>query len=285
MNPTYKHNLLSAFYLWFDHHLTDKVAAYTNMDSDFYYYADERITNKTVYGAPFKQFIYDDSVTSATVIASVSGDGGLIPKGTSGMKVDFNEGRIIFDNTVATDLNISGSFAVKDFNIYITNENEEDLIMEKKFKNNARYTRTETYVAPYDQATPAVFLSHEGAQNQPFALGGEDATMSRIKAIIFAEDMFKLDGILSVFEDTNEKCVSKIPFTGAPLGEYGDIKAGAYPTGFNYNDIAANYNTDTFYIKEAITSKFRDRASKAIAPGLFIGFIDFEVEQYRYPRL
>lgn len=285
MKVQYKHEILSSFVLWFDHYLSDHAEAYQNVESNFYYYPDEMLTNKTVYGAPFKQFIYDTSVSGANIITSVSGDGQLIPKGTSGMKIDYNEGRILFDNTVSTGINISGSYAVKDFNIYISNQTEEELVVEGKFKNNSRYSRIETYVPPYDQATPAVFISLEGGENIPFAFGGEDETRTMIKAVVLTEDLYQLDGILSVFEDSRQLCVSKIPFTGAPLGEYGDIKSGAYPTGFNYDTISNNYNTDNYYIDSVNTSKLEDEVRKNIPSNLFIGFIDFEVIQPRFPRL
>jgi len=271
-------------FLWVDHFLADKGTAYSNIESNFYHYTDVRITDKVIYGSPFKQFIYDDSV-SGSIPVTISGDGQLIPKGTSGMKVDYNEGRIIFNSDVSTGIGLSGSYSVKDFNIYTTNQNEEEIVVEGKYKNNSRRTRTLTNVTPYDIATPAIFLSLEGGGNEAFAFGGEDETMTQLKAVILAEDIFHLDGALSIFKDSRELCVSNIPFTGSPLGEYGDIKSGAYPTGFNYNDIAANYNTDNYQLDSVTTSKLSDEVRKEIPSNLFVGFVDFEIKQYRFPRV
>lgn len=284
MKILYDHNMLSSFYLWFDSHLSDKATAYTNLESTFYNYADERLTNKTVFGSPFKQFVFNDAVSGANIITTISGDGSIIAKGTSGMKIDYNEGRVIFDNGMSSNLSVSGSFAVKDFNIYISNQTEEELILEGNFENNPRFTTTQQQVKPYDYVTPAVFLSIEGGGNEPYAFGGEDMTTTRIKAVVLAEDVYKLDGILSIFKDSPQTCISKIPFTGAPLGEFNDIKSH-YVTGFNYNDVAANYDTDVYHVKVATVSKFSDRAKKAIPSTLFVGFIDFEVEQNRFPRI
>ena len=40
-----------------------------------------------------------------------------------------------------------------------------------------------------------------------------------------------------------------------------------------------------YFIDEVVTSKLSDKARKSLSNDLFIGFIDFEIHQQRFPRL
>lgn len=284
MKPVFHHELFNSFYLWFDSFLTRRGEAYKEITSNFYYYEDDQLPNNVVFGSPFKQFIYDKSC-GATVIESVSGDGSLITKGTSGMKIDYDNGRIIFDSDFDTGISISGTFSVKDFNVYPAVENEEELINENKYELNSRYNETLTYIKPYSPVMPAAFLSIESTKNEEFAIGGEDKSVCDCKAVVFAQNIYELDGILSVFSDAHQTVFSNIPFSGMPLNEYGDIKESHYPSGYYYTDIADANKNSTYMVKEVYTSKLSDSIRKILAPNVFVGFIDFEIHKYRFPRL
>lgn len=283
MKPLYQHELLTSFYLWFEHYLMEKGEAYKTYSTDFYYYPDERVQNKVVFGSPYKQWVYDKSITAAQINPLISGDSGLITEGTNGLTYDYENGRVLFDSTYPTGANISGTYTVKDFNVYISNQTEEALITAGKYKTNSRYGRTLTYVPPYDQATPAAFLSLGSTRNEPFAFGGYDNTITDINAVVFAEDLYQLDGVLSIFADSMDVLFGNIPFTGSPLGEYNNIKS-AYPTGYDYNNTASTNDGEKYIIERATVSKISDSANKKIPVDLFVGFIDFEIYKYRFPR-
>ena len=281
MKALYQHVLLNSFYLWFDNFLTKKGSAYKNYRTDLYHYTDERVQNKVVFGSPYKQWVYDKNITDAVVNPLISGDSGAIAEGTSGLTFDFDNGRILFDSDFNTGNNISGNFTVKDFNVYIANQTEETMITEGKYKTNSRYGRTLTYVPPYDQATPAAFLSLGATTNEPFAFGGIDNTITDITAVIFAENIYQLDGALSVMADSAESVFGNIPFTGSPLTEYGDVKS-EYSTGYDYANVASD--GDYYMINKVNVSKVSDSSNKTIPVDLFVGFVDFEVYKYRMPR-
>jgi len=284
MKPTYQHRLLTSFYMWFDNYLLLKGDAYKNFQgTDFYNYADEQITNKTVFGSPYKQWVYDKSIASAEAVPSISGDDGALAAGESGMIVDYENGRVLFDDSVSTSANISGGYSVKNFNTYVSNQNEESLIIEGKYKLNARYTRELTYVQPYEEVVPAVFLSTTTTTNEPFAFGGTDNTITQITAVAFAENTYQLDGVLSIFADSSKEVFKNVPYTGAPLDEFGDVKS-SYSTGYDYNNVANNYPTDICFIQNTTVSKISDRMDKFIPLPLYVGFMDFEINKYRNPR-
>lgn len=285
MIPTFSHNVNNSFFLWFDNYLANKLEAHKTYTTKFYYYNDARLGgNKITYGSPYKQFVYDNNVAGATIPSGLTVDGTFLSTGTSGMMFDFDNGRVIFDSGVSTGLNITGTYTVKEFNTYITDKTEESLIVENKFIENSRFTVTESYIPPYDAVTPAIFISTSNIENEPFALGGQDETKISMKGVIFAENLYQVDGILSACADAAERCFNLIPMTKHPLAEFRNIKTGLYPTGYDYASVSSDYSADKVFIYDVGTSKMRDNISKEINPTLNIGFIDFELGNIRYPR-
>ena len=76
----------------------------------------------------------------------------------------------------------------------------------------------------------------------------------------------------------------KIKFEDHPLTEYGDSVDFFYNALINQRVIESNHR-DLCYIGSATVSKLSDRVSKRIDPTLFVGFIDFSISSYRFPRL
>jgi hypothetical protein len=281
MKPQFKHELMTSFMLWFDHELLQKGEAYSNQTGFLYYDDDSRLPSPyKAYASPYKQWVNDSSIfgdTNPVIPTSFNGY-----DRTDNIIFDFENGRIIeTGGAFSTNEVLSGTFAVKDFNIYLTNETEEDLILENKFQSNSRYSMSPSGVKPYDQMTPAIFINSEFMTNEGFAFGGEDKTTSIIKAVVLAEDSYQLDGVLSIFADSARKSFSKIPFSGHPATEYGDIKNGSY----NYISLNNSYSaSNPYYIEDVTVSKFSERAQNKVPGGIQVGFIDFEVSTIRFPR-
>ena len=281
MKPQHQHELMTSFLLWFDHELQQQGEAYSNHTGTLYRYEDSRLPSSyKVYASPYKQWVSDSSVTGSvnpTIPTEFNGSGR-----NEGIIFDFENGRIIeTGGNFGDNETITGSFAVKDFNVYLTNETEEDLIIESKFKSNGRYTQLPDAVEPYDQMTPAIFINCEYAQNQGFAFGGEELTTNTVKAVVLSEDSYHLDGVLSIFADSARKTFTKIPFSGHPVTEYGDIKGGE----FNYTGLSSDYSTSNpYFIEDVAVSKFSQRAGSKLPGDLKVGFIDFEISMARFPR-
>ena len=280
MKPQYQHNLMTSFLLWFDHELLQEGEAYSNKTGKLYSRSDSRLpTSYSSFQSNYKQWVNDSSVLGSTnpiIPTQFMGSGR-----SDNFIFDFENGRIIETGEATISSDITGTFAVKDFNIYLTNETEEDLILENKFKLNSRYTQNSSGVKPYDQMTPAVFLNSEFMQNEPFAFGGEDLTKNTIKAVVLAENNYQLDGVLSIFADTARKSFAKMPFSGHPATEYGDIKGGVY----NYTGLRSTYlNSNPYYIEDVVVSKFSERAQNQVPGDIKVGFIDFDISTARFPR-
>jgi hypothetical protein len=306
MKPQFQHTLVTSFYLWFDNYIQKYGEAYDNKTGIFYPMSDDRLdSDYNVYSSPYKQFIFDSGLNSGVVnyqgtegplvLDRISGetDGGVsfeIDRGTSGLHIDYENGRVFFTGDAngrfpGDNLSFSGRFGVKDFNLYITNETEEDLVIENKFKTNDRFGNIQnTGVEPYDQVLPAIFISSETVQNEPFAFGGLDITRTNVKAVVLTSDLYCLDCVLSLAADAQKRSFTEIGFENFPITELGDIKTGTYPTGYSYNQLETDNTSDLFHIEEVTVSKLSDRVRKKI-PNIFVGFIDFELHKYRSPRI
>jgi hypothetical protein len=279
MKAQFQHNLTSSFFMWFDNFLLTKGEAYTNKTGEFFYYDDTLVdSDYTVFGSPYKQWVSDSSIDGATVPTGVYVNGNLSGR-ADGIVLDFDNGRALAAGVSSTDT-VTGSFAVKDFNIYFTNDTEDDLIIENKYVVNSRVpSGPYTYITPYDDVAPAIFLAASTLENKPFALGGMMDTVVLMKAVVISDDPYKLDGALSIFGDSVNEVIEPIPMSGFPYTELGDLKGDSY----NYTGVKEGYAGETpYFIDKVRTSKLSDRARKAVANELYIGFIDFDVQQHRY---
>ena len=200
MKPQFQHEITTSFALWIDNYLLKKGEAFKNHTTNLYYMEDSRLAaGLSAFSSPFKQWVFDESIANADIPSEVTINGVATPR-SSTLIFDFQNGRIITTGTSPTDT-IQASYAVKDFNIYVTNETEENLIVESKFDVNSRFKTEETPIPAYDQVLPAIFINVTNNLNDPFTLGGEDQTTTDIRCVVMAENIFQLDGALSIFND------------------------------------------------------------------------------------
>jgi len=287
MIEQYHHKVTNSIMLWFDNYLLSKGNAYTNFSGvNFFNYDDERLdSNYEAYGSPYKQWVCDSSIVGADIpdgiIVGNTPSGAYNPStsGRGGMAIDFDNGRILIEGN-NKNYEVNCGFAVKDFNIYFTNETEEDLIAENKYVMNSRVPRPEeSNIDPYDFVMPAIFITINTSNNKGFAFGGMEETTIMATASILAEDSYQLDGVLSIFSDSKNECIPVIPLEKHPYNEFNDLKNGYY----NYQELSDEYkNSNKLYINNASTSKLTDRARKSLTNEIFVGFVDFEIQQHRF---
>jgi hypothetical protein len=246
------------------------------------------------YNSEYKQWVYDGDVAGATIPSGVyidTGDGAynFCERGQSGLKMDFDNGRVLLSGAsfpaTYDSLKITGSFSVKDINIYLADDTEENLVIQNKYNVNSRTTPAYgkgTGLVPYEQVAPAAFASMERTLNTPFAFGGEDMTHMYYRVIFFAENLYQLDGVMALCADSFNAGVVNIGYNDYPLDEYGDLKTGY----FSYTETARNSAIipRLMFVDDVNSSKISDRLTKTTNPDLYLGFVDFEVNQARFPR-
>ena len=295
MKPQFQHEIVTSFAMWLENHILRKGSSFSNKsDQDFFYQTDDRLDDDYIsFACPHKQWVTDSSIADANIIDSVTVDGKTISRNTSGVRFDFDNGRVIIPSSgvavgrssvVATSAStVKGTYSVKDFNVYITDQTEEELLLESQFDVNSRFSQEVTEgIKPYDQVVPAIFLSYESSANDPFAFGGQDMTRTNIRCVIFAENSYQLDGLFSILNDSNDLNITNVGFNEHPLNEFGDLKYGDY----NYSDLIDRYfqYRSIAIIDKVRVSKLNDRVAKKTHPGLFLGFADFELISVRTPR-
>jgi hypothetical protein len=271
----------SSFFFWAQNALLNEGQAYINYTSKLHYQPDPRLgSNYVTYSAPFKQWIYDRGVQGATICSGISGAISL-NSNQSGLKIDYDNGRVILPSSFGTGLNISGSYSFKEFNFYLPNETEEDLLTTSKFYLNSRYNQNPTgKLPPYSMVTPAIFINSLANSNKGFALGGEKQTNTSLSMVVMAETVAQLNGAISFFTD---KCHKVFPYHDFdPIGPFGDVKTGQFPSGFNYNSIVNQYGVpgNLLYIESVRGSKLSD--SFKGNDRNFVGLIDFEISKERF---
>lgn len=283
--PQFIHKVNSSFFLWADHILLDRGQAYTNTTGAFTNYTDEKLPDAfEAFGCPHKEWVADSSVSGA-VVPSGFYVGGTFQARANSFNLDFINGRVITSG-ISTSQSITGSYSVKDFNIYSTNQDEESLIVEICENYSAQYNTIGTdistpYLPPYSQKVPAIFINTQTQENLPFALGGLDNSKVRVNMTIFAKTPYELDGVLGLFADTSDEVFKELPLESAPMTEWGDIKNGNY----NYNNLVAASGIHNISIDSVKTSKVSDSLKRSLKTELYIGFADFELSQPRNPRV
>lgn len=300
MKPQFQHEATTSFALWLDHHLCKNAEAFENKEGNLYYQEDDRLPKYpddpygfVSYASEYKQWVYNDDVEGAKIPNGVFIDEGngyeFCERGEKGLILDFDNGRVLLDGEAFGEnyknLLIKCEFSVKDINMYLTDDTEESLVLENKLNINSRSVPDlgkGIGVNPYEHVAPAAFVSMERTANTPYALGGEDLTHLYYRVVFFAENLYELDGCLSVCADAVNLGIPNVGYDEYPLNEYGDIKEGS----FSYSATASLCKKvpNLMFIENVYSSKISDRLTKTTNPNLFLGFVDFEVCQARFPR-
>lgn len=284
MNAQYHQNLLPSFGLFIDHSLCAIGQAFTNYSGNLYLTTgDPNFAGYRIWGTPYRQFIADSSIANATIASGVYYNGNFIPNGTSGINIDYLRGRAI--STGNSSINqLSTAYSAKDFNIYFTQISEERLLFElaPKLPQQSKIGIPVTQPLDYlDQPYPAIWIRMDDSLNEPFALGGMDTTNTTIKTIILSDTDWKLDGSISIFEDSARKYFPVFTGSQFPFTYYGNTKSG-----YNYNDLCSNANQSQLcYIERVRVKKFDERVNRLVGNQIGGAIVEWDVVSYRDPRV
>lgn len=288
MISQYDNIVMSSFFLWFDHTVLNKGKAFENFGS-YFYDVNALYNGYYTYGSPFRQFVADESISNihgANIINSVNLGGSTTVRGQNDFQaINYGEGQVYFSSSVAnSSTTLSGNYAVKDFNIYITNDLEEKLLFETQFKTKNKTDATATGLPPSTMVYPAIFLKNNGSRNEEFAFGGQDQTEFDVRAIVLSDDQYKLDAVSSIFRDRARTFVPLIPEADMPFNSLGDFTSNQQ---YNYTGLAKSTSTTGVFIDNVYTSKIGGitySQKTNVNPDVFSMIIDFELTDVREPR-
>lgn len=265
--------------MWFNHTLVKQGEAFTNNSGLFYPTLDDRFPNWTIFSSPFKQFVYDSSISGAQVPSGIYVDGNFIPRGASGIKIDFNEGRVMFPpGSGNATWSVSGNYAVNEFNIYTTTSSDEEIVFNNKYVFNPKFSQNLSGIPADNIVAPAIFLKLVSFTNDTFEIGGMDESVINTRAIMLSDTEFNIDAVGNIFSDQKYNNFTLIPKT--PLNEFGDVKGGHY----NYDDLMTGYWTPSTipYIDNVGFSKLLITNSQTLDPNLKVGFLEFKIRMPRF---
>lgn len=269
-----------SFCLFVDHQILQRGQAYTNHSSLLYPQIDPALPNKTIYASPFKQWNYDMSISGSNVPTGIYCNGIFYEKGVSGLSIDYMNGRVMFSGGAAyQNLNISGDYSVKSFNIYPTTKSNEELIYETKYELRPSYNKTLSGVGKNALVVPGIFITSINFGNEPFEFGGLAETTANIHCVILADSIDQLNAVGNIIMDQKSSYFPVLSKT--PLNYYGDFKTGNY----NYLEYIGNPTSSGLaYIADADFYKLSDKNFSDKYPDLKFGMSDLEIKLVRLPN-
>jgi hypothetical protein len=288
MKAQFATELTSSFYLWLEHKLlSSNFKAYSTNNSNSFAYVPSFIdvpSGYVAYQGKFKQLVADQSVD--IVNSGIFVNGTFISGNASNLYIDYNDGRVIFPQNSGTGLTITANNTIKEINTYITEDDEEQIIVTSDFIDSSETSSTNLFskTAKRDEKTfilPACFVRFINNENEEFSFGGEEETISRIQVIVMSFDNYTLDNILSLLADSVRECITRVPYEEFPYGRFFDVKAFPY----SYGNFISNY-TSKSYIESVNTSKINSSVVlNKYNKDVLVGLIDFDISTYRFPRL
>ena len=278
---------LASFFLWFDHKLLDKGEAFENVTGKFYDASEEYQGYKT-YSSSYSQFVADASITGATIPTGLYvGENNLVNVGQGGstglFDINYLDGKVYFSGEQTAD--ITGSFAIKDFNVYLTNQPEDKILFETKYTERNKIDLTPTGLEADTKTYPVVYLKNMGSSNEPISFGGQDQTTINVRAIVLAQSQFELDAVGSIFRDTQKTLVPLFEEDEMPFNSFGGYKDRVQ---YNFTgDTSTKGSPSSCFIEEVFVSNLErgiQTKIRSLNPDIFTNIIDFELTKFRYPR-
>ena len=265
---------MSSLLLFIDNYLLRAGQAFTN-HSSLFYPVQNLYNNYYTYAAPFKQMVNDDGVSSATVMKTVYVDGVEKNVGTSNLHgINHFQGQIYFTADQGNSV-ISGDYAVKDFNIYLSNDPEQKLLFETKYHTNPKHSQQLSGLAPDAQPFPAIFIKNMGGKHTPWAIGGVKDALTTVRLVILADSNYKLDAVCGLLKDLHTHhfyIQTDLPFDA--MGSY---------TGLNYDYLQLPAGEDALpLIQDVRVSKMSMVGDfNRLNPDVFSAFVDLDISAIR----
>lgn len=279
MIPNFDQLIIPSFVLYVDNFLSVEGQAFTVTGGGLYPTIDPvKSPQFNIYSAPFRPWIADSSVSGAYIPSGIY-NGNTFLSRTSGLNIDFQNGRIITSGISAPQL--TGSYSVKDYSILYTSDTEEEILFNNKYSFVPKYNfnQPQAGITGNEITLPAIFVKYEEGENLSVELGeGLINTNSTFRCIVLADNEAILDNILGRIRDKTRKNFAIFRQSDLPYDYFGDLKNGNY----NYINLVNN-KVGYAYISSAKSAKFPETINLDIGRDIFGGYVDIITETYRNP--
>lgn len=274
-------DLYYSFCSFVDHQICQRGQAYTNFSSQYYNINDPVFPNLSVYSAPFKQIIFDTSISGANIPTGLYVNGNFTNKGVSGLTIDYLNNRAILSGGHNGAV-ISGNYAVKSYNIYPTTKSDEELIYETAFELRPSFVKPLTGISPLSLTVPGIFIVNSNFSNETYSFGGLVESTMNIHCILLSDSKDQLDALGSLLVDEKYSSFPVFSSNFTPLNFYGDYKTGLGP--YNYLNYVNQFSENLGYIADADFYKLSNRDFSNRYPDLRAAFCDFSIKYVRMPN-
>ena len=226
--------LVTSFLLMMDHEVQKQGEAFSNK-TGLFYKDEDKVYQQYSYTCSYKQLCNDTSISGANIMSGVYVSGVYTPVGSGGLiSINHNNGCVNFNHLIPSGITISGSFAVKDFSIYLSDQPDYAVIMDSKFHSNPKYAQNATGISQDTKTMPAIILVPKDQEARPLAFGGIDDNFIRLRAMVVCENAFQRVAVCNILKNFRLKTLPL--FNNVPFDYLGNM------TGINYN-----YSNLTFY--------------------------------------
>lgn len=287
MQPQFLNKLNSSLYLFVDHELLATGEAYSNTSSLFYDQTSSQDRNSgfLTYSSPYQGFVYDSSITGASVPTGLYVGGVFTPVGSGGLEaINYDRGEAYFSSAPVG--NVSGDFSVKDLNLELTSLPETTILFETKYELNPRISQTLSYNNPDSRTMPIIFIKPRKSHNEEVAMGGFEESMDVYRMFIFTDNQFNLDATCSILRDSVRKNFGHFELSEMPFNSLGGLIGNSFDytsvtDSKNGQDISRIEKVEVIHNSQELFRKNSDKINYQI----FTAIIDVTVSSFRHPRL
>jgi hypothetical protein len=280
MVPQIINRIAPSFIYFLDHKMLKNGQAFVNVDSGHLSFKeDPSFPNKTIFASQYRQFVSDYSIQGANIPSGVYINNNFIGKNVSGLKIDYEMGRIMFDDNVSKNINnIKCSYAFKEYNIYYNESQDEEIIFDAKYQVKPSNINGQNPSLEYSQIVyPAIFVKSQYNEHVPFAFGGEKELQMDLRAIYLADSQYLLDAGMSIASELVHKYFPVLYPKDMPFNVFGDYKS----YNFNYLNLCSAYSQTgslMAMINSVKISKFSSKTNNIVGNGIYGGFADFSIK-------
>jgi len=184
-----------------------------------------------VWQSAFRQWVYESGVpldgtnvsTPPVVASGVYIEGAFRPTNDPvfGHTIDFQNGRIIFNNAQPLTLKVNAAYSAREVRIDFEsgfNQQFERGFLESKYGTNPLTSQQLVYPSGNYQPFPAVFIETDNRTMKAYELGNRSAIITeQIKLHIWSLDDMQRDNIIDILTSQWRKPIPIINFNRAPL--------------------------------------------------------------------
>ena len=267
--------ICSSMIMYLDNVICNEGKGFKNINSKIYP-TTTTYANMYTYSLPVKQVLADSSVDGANILSGIYINNSFKTIGSNNITgINHYEGQVYFTQNPNTD-QISGSYAIKDFNLHLTNRREQSIIFEQAYKIRPKTPQTMTGLAPSEDTIPAIFIKNIGGYSRPFALGGFKKLTTDVRCTVITDNLYDLDALCSLLKEKSNTYLPIIKPSDLKLNNLNSLPSGFY----NYNELASNADYQ-LYIDDINISKNTDIQSDTITFNLYTAFIDFSLSNIK----